>query len=80
VLTPVLTLCLTPALPPLSARGNPGGVRLLPMPPDHLAPLVAAVFDPVTAPRSGRLRPVMVGRPRPLVRLPRRRWVGVVRP
>lgn len=60
------------AAPGLSARGNPGGVRLLPMPTDPLAPLVAAVFHPAAAPHPCRLRPVVVGRPRPLVRLPRR--------
>jgi len=50
------------------------------MPTDPLAPLVAAVFDPAAAPHPCRLRPVVFGRPRPLVRLPRRRRAGVVRP
>lgn len=48
------------------------------MPADPLAPLLAAVFDPAVARPSGRLRPVVVGRPRPLVRLRRVRRVGVV--
>jgi hypothetical protein len=61
----------------LSARGNPGGVRLLPMPADPLAPLVAAVFQPAAAPRLSRLRPVVIGRPRPVRRLPRRRRVAL---
>jgi hypothetical protein len=72
-----LTAVLTP-LTPLSARGNPERCALLPMPADPLAALVAAVFDPAVARPSGRLRPVVVGRPRPLVRLPRRRRVVVV--
>lgn len=41
------------------------------MPSDPLAALVAAVFDPTAARPSGRLRPVVIGRPRPVVRLRR---------
>jgi hypothetical protein len=46
--------------------------RPAPLPTDPLSPLVAAVFDPAVARSSGCLRP--------LVRLPRRRRVGVVSP
>jgi len=49
------------------------------MPTDPLAPLVAAVFQPAAARPSGRLRPVVVGRPRPLVRLRRRHLVWLTR-
>jgi hypothetical protein len=62
---------------PCPSRGTLRGA-LLPMPADPLAPLVAAVFDPAAAPHPCRLRPVVVGRSRPLARLPRRRRVGVV--
>ena len=44
--------------------------------PDPLEDLAAALLPIVFSgvpPRPSRLRPVVVGRPRPLVRLPRRR-------
>jgi hypothetical protein len=59
--------------------GTLRGAPCCPMPADPLAALVATVFDPTVARPSGRLWPVVVGRPRPVVRLRRGRRVGVMR-
>lgn len=48
------------------------------MNPDPFDLLLMAVFDPSKARPSGRLRPVVVGRPHPVVRLPRLRRAGLV--
>lgn len=55
-------------------------MTLPPMDPDDLDRLLAAVLDPAAARPSGRLRPVVVGWPHPVVRLPRRRRAGLVGP
>lgn len=49
-------------------------------PPDPLAALLAAVLDPAAARPPGQLRPLLIGRPHPLRRLPRRRRAGLVSP
>jgi hypothetical protein len=65
----------------LSARGNhPSPMAPAPLPADPLALLLAAVLDPSAARPSGRLRPLVVGWPHPVVRLPRRRRAGLVAP
>lgn len=62
----------------LSARGNPLLCSSAAMNCDSYDPILAAVFD-LSKPRpSRRLRPVVVGRPHPLMRLPRRRRAGLV--
>ena len=59
--------------------------------PDPLEDLAAALLPIVFSdapPRPSRLRPVVIGRPRPMRRLPRRRWprvalspvAGMIRP
>jgi hypothetical protein len=62
----------------LSARGNPLLCCSAAMNCDSYDLILAAVFDPSKPRPSRRLRPVVVGRPHPLMRLPRRRRAGLL--
>jgi hypothetical protein len=59
-------------------REPSGGTTPAPMPADPQALLLAAVLDPAAARPSGRLRPLVLGWPHPVVRFapPPPGWAG----